>query len=226
MEPYFTPYVLHSAFQTFYHYQPFNRLHLETLLRDKKLFFSDPCTFNDPWDCRPRFSDRRLDALQDILADSARKVRIYCLSVIGDSTLMWSHYSQNHRGICLEFDTNNPLIQKARPCRYRNQYPEWPDLPLGLAEVFLAKAMDWSYEREFRLFGSSSDSPAKLDGDFVRLPDGALTAIILGCQSHHHAEVYELVKQFAPGLPIKQMVRIPHRYKLSIEPWQPAGDVF
>ncbi len=29
--------------------------------------------------------------------------RIYCLTPDADSTLMWSHYADNHRGICLEF---------------------------------------------------------------------------------------------------------------------------
>lgn len=211
-----------AAFKTFYHYQPFCAEHLVTLLPDKKLYFSDPFTFNDPWDCKPIFRDQRLTALQGILAESVRKVRIYCLSVLGDSTLMWSHYSQNIAASVWSSIRTIPWSKKPGRFVYRDEYPEWPDIPIVLAELFLAKAMDWSYEREFRLFGSQLDGPAKLDNEFVRLPDGALSAIILGCQSDHHAEVHELVERFAPGLPIKQMVRIPHRYKLTIESWQPG----
>jgi hypothetical protein len=140
------------SFQKYYHYQPFCRDHLTTLLRDKKLFFSDPDTFNDPWDCKPWYDYRPMledpvkreemiaflrclvspemlanplravyedslrrddDALiKDVetysrgLGEQIRKRRFYCLSVLPDSTLMWSHYSANHRGICLEFDKN------------------------------------------------------------------------------------------------------------------------
>jgi hypothetical protein len=57
------------------------------------------------------------------LAEQIRKIRVYYLTVLPELTLMWSHYSANHRGICLEFDKNNALIEKARPIRYRDPYP-------------------------------------------------------------------------------------------------------
>jgi hypothetical protein len=59
-----------ATFKTFYHYQSFCAEHLVTLLLDKKLYFSDPFTFNDPWDCKPIFRDQRLTDLQGILAES------------------------------------------------------------------------------------------------------------------------------------------------------------
>jgi len=46
------------GFQKYYHYETFCGNHLVTLLRDRKLFFSDPHTFNDPWDCKPWFDYR------------------------------------------------------------------------------------------------------------------------------------------------------------------------
>jgi hypothetical protein len=131
---------------------------------------------------------------------------------------MWSHYSNNHRGICLEFDKNNPLIEKARPVRYEKTYPEWT--PQGLADNPLApvltKAMDWCYEKEFRIVATSLDGPTKLSGDFVSLPDGALTSIILGCESKDHAEVLSIVKEHAPGVLIKRAERVPNHYELTI----------
>jgi hypothetical protein len=39
--------------------------------------------------------------------------RLYCLTADPCSMLMWSHYADNHRGICLEFDTANPLFSEA-----------------------------------------------------------------------------------------------------------------
>jgi hypothetical protein len=77
--------------------------------------------------------------------------------------------------------------------------------------------MDWCYEREFRIVGSLQGGPAKLDGNFVPLPDGALTAIILGCESTDHAELMSIVNEYAPGLPVKRMVRVPNHYQLAIE---------
>jgi hypothetical protein len=252
------------AFQKYYNYQPLCEKRLLTVLRDKRLYFSDPIRFNDPWDCKPWFDYRPMledpvkrqemvsffrtlvspemlahpfrrlydqgiltddDQLKQEVeiyscgrADEIRKMRVYCLSTDPLSTLMWSHYSDNHHGICLEFDKNNPLIEKARPIRYRDTYPEWTpqamtDEPLALV---LSKAKEWCYEREFRIMGSPTGGPAKLDGEFVPLPEGALTAIIIGCESTNQAELIEMVNKYAPGLAIRRMVRVPNHYKLTI----------
>ncbi len=262
--PLIDPTAKQLSFQKYYHYQPFCKDRLTTLLRDKRLFFSDPHDFNDPWDCKPWFDYRPMlddlvkreemiaflrclvspemlanplravyedrlrrdnDALvKEVeiyscgLGEQIRKRRVYCLSVLPDSTLMWSHYSADHRGICLEFDKNNALIEKARPVRYRDTYPEWT--PQGAVndplELILTKSKDWCYEREFRIMGSLLDGPTKLHDNFVILPDGALTAIILGCQSQDHDEVRGIIDQHAPALPIKRAVRVPNHYKLTI----------
>src|SRR5690242_8727839 len=128
--PFIDPTAKQLSFQKYYHYQRFCKDRLITLLRDKKLFFSGPYTFNDPWDCKPWFDYRPMledpvksregydtgirtddDELKKEvekyscgLGEQIRKMRVYCLSVVPESTLMWSHYSANHRGICLEFD--------------------------------------------------------------------------------------------------------------------------
>lgn len=44
-----------------YHYQPFRADYVEDLLLRHRIKFSDPHTFNDPWDCRPQFSKSILD---------------------------------------------------------------------------------------------------------------------------------------------------------------------
>jgi hypothetical protein len=51
-----------------------------------------------------------LSACNQIVIDHHR---LYCLTPEPCSTLMWSHYADNHRGICLEFDTGNPLFSEA-----------------------------------------------------------------------------------------------------------------
>ena len=118
--------------------------------------------------------------------------------------------------MCLEFDKNNPLIEKARPVRCSKTYPEWTSQAADPRELVLTKSMDWCYEREFRILATSLDGPTKLYGNFVTLPDGALTAIIVGCESQNHAEVLSIVNEHAPGLLIKRAERVPNHYKLTI----------
>jgi len=265
--PLIDPTAKQLSFQKYYHYQPFckeHKDHLRAMLRDRRLFFSDPHTVNDPWDCKPWFDYRpmladpakreemitffrshvpsetlnhplrsvyedmiRKDDSQlikavenssRILADQIALRRMYCLTPFPDNTLMWSHYANNHSGICLEFDKNKLLIARARPVRYRDTYPEWT--PAGVSdgplELVLTKSKDWCYEREFRIMGSLLDGPTKLDGYFVPLPDGALTAIILGCTNEDHDEILSIVNEYAPGLAIKRAIRVPNHYKLKI----------
>jgi hypothetical protein len=258
------PTAAQSTFAKFYHYQTFNKEFLTVILREQKLFCSDPHNVNDPWDCKPWFDYRpmlkdpekreelltflRNTAAPEMVAHPFRLIyedrirkddnelkkaveacsrnlgtqigmrRIYCLTPFPDSTLMWSHYASNHRGICLEFSKNNSLIGRARPVRYRKTYPEWtPQMGIEDAlDLVLTKAMDWSYEREFRIIATSLDGPTKLHEKFVMLPAGALTAIILGCECQDQAEVLSLVNKHAPDLPVKRAVRVPNHYKLAI----------
>src|ERR1017187_864386 len=68
--------------------------------------------------------------------------RIYCLTPVPNSTLMWSHYADNHKGICLEFATGHPLFGSAQKVQYLSSYPKWSPQSLlldGAQRVLLIK---------------------------------------------------------------------------------------
>jgi len=51
-----------TGFPNLYHYQRFNVEWLRQAIVDKCLYFSNPASFNDPWDCQPHFnSDAAFD---------------------------------------------------------------------------------------------------------------------------------------------------------------------
>jgi len=151
------------------------------------------------------------------------KLRIYCLTADPCSTLMWSHYAENHQGICLEFRTDNNVLfgYCAQEVLYCSEYPKWvpQDLSENATKMILTKAKDWYYEKEFRLIAASEvgeTSPLKLHGDHLRIPPDALEAVIVGCQGDYEA-VRKTVNEHAPGLPVKRAVRTPNHYSLTIE---------
>lgn len=76
---------------------------------------NDPISplFEDRIRRNPRELREFLESFSEGLSRELCKRRIYCLSVLNDSNLMWSHYTGNHRGICLEFKVDNPLFSKA-----------------------------------------------------------------------------------------------------------------
>ncbi len=95
-----------------------------SFLRSGDVYFSSPEELNDPFDCRyvnrdlseewDRFERERMSGndadrlsvaearrFERSLREGTQKTRIYCLSEAVDSVLMWSHYSNSHRGICV-----------------------------------------------------------------------------------------------------------------------------
>lgn len=96
-----------------------------SFLGDGAVYFSSPHDFNDPFDSR--FIDRDLSAqradyerywislgkqasmlgvgamrtFENAMRNRARQSRICCFSDLENSVLMWSHYSDSHRGICV-----------------------------------------------------------------------------------------------------------------------------
>src|ERR1017187_4159645 len=53
---------------------------------------------------------RQAKFMDDLSKDIQRMVskrRICCLTRDPTSTLMWSHYAENHHGVCLEFGVDN-----------------------------------------------------------------------------------------------------------------------
>ena len=152
--------------------------------------------------------------------------RIYCLTPDPDSTLMWSHYAEQHRGICLEFDVDNDLFRKAKQVSYASTYPAWlphefDARPERTIEVITTKAEDWSYEKEFRLIsvltGAETDY-LRTQGDFFSLPPRSLKGVIIGAQAAPETIefVADIVKRYAPTLRIRRALVVPGHYKLQI----------
>lgn len=214
-------------YRPFFDYAPMladraEREHMITFLRA-----TTPQLFNHPH--RPVYEQMLLtndDELKkavetwtkNLQAELAHR-RIYCLTPFPKNTLMWSHYADSHRGICIEFDKNNDVISKARPIRYTKEFRALTaksimDDPF---QVVLTKAMDWCYEREWRIIGSfTQPGPTFLSGNYVNLPDGAITAIIVGCDNPFFDEVVSIVSEFAPSVTVERAVRHPNRYELEI----------
>jgi hypothetical protein len=53
----------------------------------------------------------------------AARYRIYCLGPDVGNLLIWSHYADNHRGICLEFSTRNEVMCSSQPVEYVSTFP-------------------------------------------------------------------------------------------------------
>jgi hypothetical protein len=84
--------------------------------------------------CNDRaFLERCIYQMSGIASEIQKRYRVYCLTTKPADTLMWSHYAENHTGICLEFGCANDVLRNARQVVYRegSAAPAWgrPSLP-------------------------------------------------------------------------------------------------
>ena len=162
---------------------------------------------------------------------------IYCLSAVPDDILMWAHYADRHRGVCLKFlnDPNNVFYTRRKPddpdflshphlfpveVEYSDEYPvinplseDYTDDWRIVTKGALTKATQWKYEKEWRILDDNGSGPHQFPSRF-------LTGIIFGCEiSEDHKEmIREWCKDRQPPIKYYQARRATDAYALKIVP--------
>ncbi len=162
-------------------------------------------------------------ASDEMWAQMDVRYRIYCLTAKPNSQLMWGHYADHHRGVCLEFNVRTQSFSSATEVSYNASYPEYTLDSDDDLSPFYTKSADWSYEEEYRLIAQeeahalASGTLMTRDG-FFQLSDGDLRSIIVGASVTADAtrEILEIAK--AAAIMVKKASRVPHRYELDIIP--------
>lgn len=137
---------------------------LKKLMRGKKPLLTDQATLRKAYD------------------GFIRTIGIYCLSEKNDDVLMWSLYSDSHRGFCLEFEasTENTLFWKAFNVTYQDEYPTVNIMDIGKAEEFrkalLTKSTHWKYQKEWRILKTEQEGGPGL----YKCSPELLTGVVLG----------------------------------------------
>jgi hypothetical protein len=122
--------------------------------------------------------------LQVVLKERAEVQRhqrgVTCFAESNTDLLMWAHYADGHRGVCLEFDTRSEFFAKTTQVAYSDDYPEigaaeiFDNDPTALLRIMIGtKSECWKYEREWRVAHMEAN---KLYGYGY----GVLTGIYLG----------------------------------------------
>jgi hypothetical protein len=110
------------------------------------------------------------------------RMGVFSMTEDRENILMWSHYAAEHTGFCIGFRTNNTFFSRARRVEYDKVLPcvnlleaMWDELITKGAFGLLTKALDWSYEKEWRI--------VNINGVGIhKYPCEALSSVILGCK--------------------------------------------
>jgi Protein of unknown function (DUF2971) len=99
--------------------------------------------------------------LVDQFNSAIRNVGVHCLSETENSLLMWSHYADQHKGLCLTVSLKEAFVKQkgftAKKVRYTTHYPEvsavdfLADSHKVVDTVLLTKSIEWAYENEWRV---------------------------------------------------------------------------
>lgn len=143
--------------------------------------------------------------------------------------LMWSHYADDHKGLCLQFKAypgTSPLgssnLASARVVKYSVDHPDIslydPDERKWSESLLFTKAHPWKYEREWRVMDP--------EGPGVKpYPEELLTGIILGCrmEDKEKADVIEWAKERSKPINIYVAEQRRRSFQLDIGPLQQEG---
>ncbi|MDM5120974.1 DUF2971 domain-containing protein [Aeromonas hydrophila] len=136
---------------------------------------------------------------------------VFCFSKDGKNMLMWSHYGDEHKGICIGYSNDRKPTPNIRPVIYgkygviktsslykafvKNDKDEQTTIE---NEILLKKSSAWRYEKEYRLISRTGlqDSPLKLEEITfgLRCPDEVRHTIIKMMEGRQQEiKYYEMV---------------------------------
>ena len=123
-------------------------------------------------------SYKKLDP--SISTRAPNRAGVYCLSAVNDDILMWSHYANAHRGICIGFRAgpDDGFFRRSQQVKYLLAYPSTRifDSDEQRSETaFLTKSEHWIYEEEYRIVESQGPGT-------YSFPQDLLVEVILGCE--------------------------------------------
>ncbi|WP_297285084.1 DUF2971 domain-containing protein [uncultured Brachyspira sp.] len=146
----------------------------------KNLRLSNYNYFNDPIDPPIKLNIYNFKNIKNI-----DRIKICSLAVEYDNFLMWSHYADEHKGICIEYDisylkklnskinklilkkviyTNKIITNKVYPYILKNKDIEYENKFISL---FYIKHKNWQYENEYRIIADTKE-------EYIYLPIKAI----------------------------------------------------
>ena len=152
------------------------------------------------------------------------KMGIYCLSRICNDILMWSHYSDGHKGICLEFDITKDkqlkLFGQAFQVSYAEDLPSVNIMTIETPEEYkkalLIKSNHWIYEQEERILKPIDEGgPGRYD-----FQAELLTGVILGAliSPEDRKEIMDCVSNYPAKIDVYEAKLSKTKYLLEIYP--------
>jgi len=104
--------------------------------------------------------DQLMAEMNRTFSNIRKDFQVLCFTEVKDSILMWSHYADNHKGFCIEYDLQafklSDRLQRVQYSKKRRLIPgtfadNADSVRNEIYRATLRKSAEWKYEREWRL---------------------------------------------------------------------------
>lgn len=178
------------------YYMTSHEIAVNHILPERRMKLSRFQELNDPFELKAHsLGEKDIRGVTQMLErEYFSRKGIQCFSDNWRSPVMWAHYAQKHRGICLGFDIPNdeadPIVRRINyePNRVHVALDPTKEF-LGLTQEFIhlliyTKAKEWEYEREWRVIANLEHEEKDTGFYFVDFsPQLISREVILGCRN-------------------------------------------
>lgn len=161
-------------------------------IRNRRLKVARINELNDPFEfAGVDFGDKDLrDAFGKMKHEINEQRGLLCFSAKWNNPVMWSHYADKHKGICLGFDVDDasvgPVSYSGKRLAVEIEKLKSPrDFPLEyVTKLLFTKYSHWKYENEYRAFVALEEQDKATDLYFADFSEAlTLKQVIVGAES-------------------------------------------
>lgn len=151
---------------------------------------------------------------------------IICFSAVWNPILMWSHYANSHKGICIGFYEgkikNFPTMVSGGMVSYQTDYPQIDPLSSNLINdmftISHSKAISWRYECEYRINKLFYPVPPSNKERIFMFPDGIIAEVILGVtiSEDNKRDIVAICRR--KNISVYQAKKVPQKFNVTCVP--------
>jgi len=156
--------------------------------------------------------------------------RLFCVSLVNDNLLMWSHYANDHQGAVIKLKCVPEKLSAlcaAKPVIYTDKIPLLTTahlidgtekiLKYILDEVLLTKSLDWKYEQEWRVSLLCQNKSENFD--LRSIFEEELDSIYLGCRMNPQDkdEIISIIKNKRKNVKTFEAEKDKNNFKLNFK---------
>lgn len=148
-------YMMKSTLPVLYRYMPLNLNALSSIINGD-VYMVTASKMNDIFEGAAFGTNSSPEMNQHEIQRIQNEIYLKSFSYAKDNNLMWSHYGDAHKGICIGYDfskVSEEVRQHLYPVQYSDTRFSFIDAERIAAHPFLClrKSSEWKYEKEFRM---------------------------------------------------------------------------